>query len=58
MREYRGGVLNLASGVGAADEGSRPSSWRWADVRGMSDRSSFGRIKGRHATPMLTKGMS
>lgn len=28
VREYRGGVLNFASGVGAVEEGSRPSSLR------------------------------
>ena len=58
VREYRGGVLYLASGVGGNALGARPNSLRWAGVRGMSDSSSFFRIRGRQAMMMLARGHS
>lgn len=57
VREYRGGVLYTDPGVGGADEGPRPRSFRWPGVRGMSERSSFGRTSGNRATPILNSGM-
>lgn len=58
VREYRGGVLNFASGVGAIAVGLSPSSFRWAAVNGISESSSLGRTSGRHAMPIWMKGTS
>jgi hypothetical protein len=58
VREYRGGVLNFASGVGATTDGSSPSNFRWVAVNGISESSSFGRMSGRHAMPIWMKGRS
>jgi hypothetical protein len=38
--------------------GGNPSSFRWAGVNGISERSSFGRKRGRSARLMLNKGMT
>jgi hypothetical protein len=54
--EYRGGVLYAEFGVAGRELGGRPSSFRWAGVRGMSERSSFGRTRGSNAKAMLIKG--
>lgn len=56
VREYRGGVLYLVSGVAGLELGGRPSSFRWADVNGMSDRSSFARTSGRQAMTIFQHG--
>lgn len=58
MREYLGGVLKVVSGVGAAEEGGSPSSFRWAAVSGISERSSLGRSNGKHAIPIFRNGIS
>lgn len=55
-RAYRGGVLYAESGVGGTELGSKPSSRRWPGVKAISDRSSWGRIKGRQAIAILTSG--
>jgi hypothetical protein len=54
--EYRGGVLYTEFGVAGLELGGRPSSLRWAGVRGMSERSSLGRTRGRSAKRMLING--
>lgn len=56
VREYRGGVLYLVSGVAGFELGGRPSSFRWAGVRGISARSSLARTRGRHAMTMFHTG--
>lgn len=44
---YLGGVTNVVPGVaGGVAAGSKPRSERWVGVRGMSERSSFGRKRG------------
>jgi hypothetical protein len=48
----------VEEGVGGAEEGGRPRSLRWAGVRGMSERSSVWRKRGRRARRMLISGMS
>ncbi len=53
---YLGGVLNVEFGVGGAEFGGRPNSLRCAGVRGMSERSSTGRTRGRSAQMMFNKG--
>lgn len=40
VREYRGGVLYFASGVGAAEDGGKPRSFLCSEVRAISDKSS------------------
>jgi hypothetical protein len=45
----------VPGGGGGADEGSRPRSWRWVGVRGMSEMSSFGRKRGRREEMMLMR---
>ena len=54
--EYRGGVLYAEFGVAGRELGGRPSSFLWAGVRGMSERSSLGRTRGSNAKAMLIKG--
>jgi hypothetical protein len=54
--EYRGGVLYTEFGVAGLELGGRPSSFRWAGVRGMSERSSLGRTSGSSAKTMLISG--
>lgn len=54
--EYRGGVLYADEGVAGFELGGRPRSLRWLGVRGMSERSSAGRTRGRRARPMLNSG--
>lgn len=54
--EYRGGVLYTELGVAGLELGGRPSSFRWAGVSGMSDRSSLGRTSGSSAKAMLING--
>ncbi len=56
VREYRGGVLYAELGVAGRELGGRPSSLRWAGVRGMSERSSWGRTSGSSAKAMLING--
>ncbi len=58
VREYLGGVLYTEPGVAGAEPADRPSNFRWPGVRGMSDRSSGLRKRGRRATPMLTRRIS
>jgi hypothetical protein len=58
VREYRGGVAMVEDGVGGREEGGRPRSLRWAAVRGMSDRSSVWRKRGKSARRMLIRGIS
>ena len=51
---YRGGVIYCVPGVGGGVVfGSRPSRERCVGVRGMSARSSLGRMRGRRAKEML-----
>lgn len=57
VREKRGGVLYTDPGVGGLDEGGRPSSFRCPGVKGMSDRSSFGRNMGKRLMAMLYRGI-
>lgn len=57
VREYFGGVEMSEAGVGGALMGGRPRRSRWAGVRGMSERSSLGRTKGRRARRMLKRGI-
>lgn len=54
--EYRGGVLYTEFGVAGRELDGRPSSFRWAGVRGMSERSSWGRTSGSSAKTMLING--
>ena len=54
--EYRGGVLYTEFGVAGLELDGRPSSFRCAGVRGMSERSSWGRASGSSATTMLING--
>lgn len=56
VREKRGGVLYTEPGVGGAEEGGRPSSFRWLGVRGMSEKSSLCRARGSRLVPMLKMG--
>lgn len=56
VREYLGGVLYTVFGGSGLELGGRPSSLRWAAVKGMSDMSSFCRISGRQAIPMFHTG--
>ena len=58
VREYLGGVLIAEFGVGGTELGGRPRSCLWLAVRGMSDRSSCFRRRGRKARMMLTAGIS
>lgn len=58
VRAYLGGVEYFASGVGGAELGGRPSSLRWAGVRGMSKISSLLRKRGQHAANMLKENMN
>ena len=58
VREYRGGVLKCASGVGATMVGGRPRSLRCAGVNGMSARSSSVRKYGMIAMPTLVRQTS
>lgn len=58
VREYRGGVLNFASGVAVPSAGFSPSSFRCVAVSGISESSSLGRTSGRHAMPIWIKGTS
>lgn len=44
-------------GVAARELGGRPRSLRCAGVRGMSERSSAGRARGRSAMAMLIRGI-
>lgn len=53
VRAYLGGVAYFVSGVGGAELGGRPSSLRWAGVRGMSEMSSLPRKRGQHAAIVL-----
>lgn len=53
---YLGGVIYLDPGVaGALLLGSRPRRDRCEGVRGMSDKSSFGRYRGYRATTIFTR---
>jgi hypothetical protein len=54
--EYRGGVLYTEFGVAGLELDGRPSSFRCAGVRGMSERSSWGRARGSSAKTMLING--
>lgn len=54
--EYRGGVLYTEFGVAGAELGGKPSSFRWAGVSGMSERSSLGRTSGSNAKATLING--
>jgi hypothetical protein len=54
--EYRGGVLYTEFGVAGLELDGRPSSFRCAGVRGMSERSSWGRTSGSSAKTMLING--
>lgn len=50
-RRYLGGVTYVVPGVrGGVAEGSSPRSERCVGVRGISERSSFGRKRGNSAT--------
>lgn len=52
---YLGGVTYELPGVGGGvTEGSSPRRERCVGVRGMSERSSFGRKRGYSAKPMFT----
>jgi hypothetical protein len=48
-----GGVAYFESGVGGTELGGRPSNFRWAVVRAISERSSFFLKAGHRATMML-----
>jgi len=56
--EYRGGVLYAEFGVSGLELGGRPRSFRWAGVRGMSERSSAWRTRGSSALLILKIGTS
>ena len=45
--------MYLVSGVDGLELGGKPRSFLCAGVRGMSERSSFLRRSGQHATMML-----
>lgn len=57
-RGYRGGVTYCEPGVGGAELGARPSSFRCAGVRGISERSSFPRTRGKRAIIMFDNSTS
>lgn len=56
VRAYRGGVLYVVSGAAGLELGGRPSSFRWAGVKGISAMSSGPRTSGRQATNMFHSG--
>lgn len=55
---YLGGVAYLVSGVTGVELGGSPRSFRWAGVRGMSERSSLPRNRGQQAATMLNAKMN
>lgn len=57
VREKRGGVLYTDPGVSGLDDGGRPRSFRCPGVKGMSDKSSFGRMMGKRLAATLNRGM-
>lgn len=56
VRAYRGGVLYTVFGASGFELGGRPSSLRWAGVRGISDMSSGFRRRGAQAMPTFQTG--
>lgn len=56
---YLGGVMYVVPGVsGGVADGSSPRRERCVGVRGISERSSFGRNKGYNATRMFNARMN
>ena len=53
VRANLGGVAYVLFGVGGAELGGKPSSFRCPGVSGISERSSFARRRGQHAATAL-----